>query len=131
MKALSVKNPWASLIRDGKKTIEVRSRRIHYRGPLMICSSARPDTRNVPTIDVVGLRSDGVTMCIVDVTDCTEFLPSHAQAAGIVWSPGLYAWHVKLVKRVAEVPVLGRLGLWDIDAQVVVGSRHCNGRARG
>ena len=43
MKALSVKQPWASLIAGGHKTIEWRSWRTHYRGPLLICSGKTPD----------------------------------------------------------------------------------------
>lgn len=43
MKALSVKQPWASLIAGGHKTIEWRSWRTNYRGPLLICAGKTPD----------------------------------------------------------------------------------------
>ena len=43
LKALSVQQPWANLIADGNKTIEVRSKSTSYRGPLLIVSSKRPD----------------------------------------------------------------------------------------
>lgn len=36
MKALTVRQPWASLIAAGVKTIETRSQRTHHRGPLAI-----------------------------------------------------------------------------------------------
>ena len=39
MRALSVRAPWAGLIATGTKTLEVRSRRTHYRGELLICES--------------------------------------------------------------------------------------------
>ena len=39
MKALSVKQPWASCIIDGGKTVECRTWKTSYRGPLLICSS--------------------------------------------------------------------------------------------
>lgn len=37
--ALSLWQPWASLIATGAKTIETRGWRTDYRGPLLICSS--------------------------------------------------------------------------------------------
>lgn len=43
MKALSVKQPWASLIDDGTKTIETRKWSTRYRGDLLICASQKVD----------------------------------------------------------------------------------------
>lgn len=42
MKALTIRQPWASLIAHGVKTIETRSWRTHYRGPLAIHAGATP-----------------------------------------------------------------------------------------
>ena len=42
MRALSVKQPWASLIASGQKTIETRTWRTDYRGDLLIVSSRQP-----------------------------------------------------------------------------------------
>ena len=39
MKALSVKQPWASLIASGKKSLEIRTWRTDHRGPLLIVAS--------------------------------------------------------------------------------------------
>lgn len=39
MKAISLWEPWASLIRTGAKTIETRSWSTHYRGELLICAA--------------------------------------------------------------------------------------------
>lgn len=50
MKALSIKNPWASLIAAGLKPREIRSWRTHYRGPVLVCSSLKPDNSMVETI---------------------------------------------------------------------------------
>ena len=36
MKALTVKQPWATLILAGEKDVENRTRRTNYRGPLAI-----------------------------------------------------------------------------------------------
>lgn len=39
MKAISIKQPWASLVAAGHKTVECRTWKTAYRGPLLICSS--------------------------------------------------------------------------------------------
>lgn len=39
MQALTVKQPWASLVAYGEKTIEYRSWATDYRGPLLICAA--------------------------------------------------------------------------------------------
>lgn len=43
MKALTIRQPWASLIAHGVKTIETRSWRTHYRGPIAIHAGATAD----------------------------------------------------------------------------------------
>ena len=41
MKALTVWEPWASLMACGRKNIETRSWPTNYRGPLLICAAKR------------------------------------------------------------------------------------------
>lgn len=41
MKALSIKEPFATLIANGDKTIETRSRKTNYRGELFIHASGK------------------------------------------------------------------------------------------
>jgi len=43
MKALSIRQPWAELILQGRKTIELRTWRTHYRGPLAIHAAQELD----------------------------------------------------------------------------------------
>lgn len=45
MKALSIKQPWASLIAHGIKDIENRTWRTHFRGKIYIHASAKPATK--------------------------------------------------------------------------------------
>ena len=54
MRALSVRAPWAGLIATGTKTLEVRSRRTHYRGELLICESGGGGA--VVVVELVGCR---------------------------------------------------------------------------
>lgn len=55
MKAISLWEPWATLIRTGAKTIETRSWSTHYRGELLICA-AKGGLPRVEVIDFLSLR---------------------------------------------------------------------------
>jgi activating signal cointegrator 1 len=71
MKALTIRQPWASLIAAGIKTVETRSRRTSHRGPIAIhAGMKRPEPfgqvgewyahdKNVPFGDVPELRRNG------------------------------------------------------------------------
>lgn len=45
MKALSVHQPWAWMIAEGHKTIELRKRPTYYRGPSSALGSAGPSAQ--------------------------------------------------------------------------------------
>ena len=64
MKAISLHQPWASMIARGEKTIETRWWRTHYRGDLLICSTKRPSFPSLPC---------GFAIAIVDVYDCVPY----------------------------------------------------------
>jgi hypothetical protein len=122
MKALSVRNPWAHLIARGDKTIELRTRRIHYRGELLICSSLN---RNRPKMLASGLRDDevlwGHALCVAQLVDVRPAFESDARAACTPPSDSEFAWILERVRRVAPFPVLGRLSLFDVeDARIVI-----------
>src|ERR1035437_8130239 len=108
MRAISVKQPHADRIRRGEKTMEVRSWRTHHRGPLLICSSQRPQIDGLPA---------GVTRAIVDVHDCRPFMPEDAAAACIAWAPGQWAWCLRHVTATSAVRVKGKLKIFDFPAQ--------------
>lgn len=59
-RALSVKQPYAQLLIEGSKYIEVRSRNTTYRGDLLLCSSRKPE--------FPGMMS-GVTLGFVELYD--------------------------------------------------------------
>lgn len=121
-KALTVKQPYADLltrpvfneeIKDfqAKKTIEVRTRNISYRGKLLICSSAKPV--------IPGLLS-GVTLGFVelyDVKPIEDFTEADWDATCIPEKDRPkkgYGWMMRNARRVIEMPVKGQLGLYDI-----------------
>ena len=83
MKAISLKQPFAGLIRLGLKKIETRKWSTSFRGDLVICSSLIPYenwTEKVITPDFLSLGDRymcfyGYALCVVNVTDCIPFIP--------------------------------------------------------
>ena len=102
MKALSLRQPWASLIADGRKTIETRTWRTHYRGPLAIHASARP-YEDLPT---------GGIVAVAWLYDCRPMIADDEAQACIALYDGAYAWLLADVQPVPLIPCKGMLGLW-------------------
>lgn len=110
MKALVVRQPWASLIARGRKTIEVRSRRTSHRGELLIVAG------KVAEGDAPADLPRGVAVAVVTVTDCRPFTPADADAARSDWRPGLWAWTLADAKPLPPLtPVRGMPGLFNVD----------------
>jgi len=107
VKALSVRQPRASAIADGSKTLETRTWATAHRGPLLVCATKRPQMQGLPT---------GVAICIVEVTDCRPMTPADVEAAGgVPYREGLYVWELAHPEPLAEpFPVVGRLGLFTV-----------------
>lgn len=120
-KALSVRQPWASLIAEGIKTVEIRSRPWAYRGPLVICATAKPDP-DMYAYDDAGNTIDlpcGVAICLVDLIDCHPLEPADALAVGLPW-PLTYldcakrwAWVLANARPVRPVAIKGQLSPWE------------------
>lgn len=82
--ALSVKNPWASLIAAGLKPFEIRTWRTNYRGELLIVSSAAPSrSDDAKRIELATdyVPPNGVAMCLVRLVDCRPFADADARGA--------------------------------------------------
>jgi hypothetical protein len=115
VRALSVRQPWASLIAEGYKTIELRSWFTHYRGPLAIVAARDPDRRG---IEEHGRRDRPRQMIVavanlVDVRPATPTDAKRAMVAAV--ADGLYAWVLKDVRALAEpVRCSGRQGLFRV-----------------
>jgi hypothetical protein len=104
MKALSVRQPWATKISNGEKTLEIRSWRTHYRGPLLIVASARK----------CGGLPVGCALCVVELLDCRPMVPGDAEAACCEYQEGAWAWEVRLVSHTLYTPIKGKLSLYEV-----------------
>ena len=111
-KALTVKNPYAEWIADGRKKIEVRSRPTKYRGELVICSSQSPQ--------IEGMIS-GCSLALVELYDVKPLNELTAEEweqtkIPIEQRDSLigYGWFLRNPKRLIEYPVKGQLGIWNL-----------------
>ena len=103
MKALSVRPPWALLIAEGKKTIELRTRRVLFRGELLICESR-----------------GGGAVAIVELCDCREAAREDEEGACCDVRVGVeYAWVLRLIRRVTSPVIKGRLGFYEVSESLL------------
>jgi hypothetical protein len=132
MKAISLYQPWASLIAAGHKHYETRDWPITYRGPLAIHAGRRWTNEekgylNRLTDAQPKIRDHffggqelpfGAVICVVNVVDCvrTENLIGLTPLEKAVgnFGPGRYAWKLELVKVFEQpIPCQGKQGLWN------------------
>lgn len=115
MKALSIKQPWASLIAAGHKTVECRTWKTSYRGPLLICSSKNDFEINDKLI-APGGHALGIVE-LIDVCPMTKADLVSAYLPEIWYADALkgYAWHIKKLYEIKPVPIKGKLNLFNAD----------------
>ena len=106
MKALSVRQPFASQIVIGEKTIEWRSKPFNWRGPLVICASKKRDHRT-------GQRETPARRCGPRHCGCGGMPPHDAEdlvaACCEDYEDEMYgfAWELVSPREVVPVPVKG------------------------
>ena len=142
MKALTVQQPYATLIAIGAKRIETRSWRTNFRGPLAIhAAKAFPGSAmdlcyGSPYMDdlMSGFESHrelprGAVIAICRLVACHPMCPDEGlgyKADGEVvevsldeheygdYSAGRWAWVLEDVQKLAQpIPAKGALGLWE------------------
>jgi hypothetical protein len=126
MKAITLTQPWATLIALGAKCIETRSWRTFYRGPLAIHAG-----KKLPFWvfrDVLEAHGEfhgflelplGAIVATCTLVDCVRItldnVPPAPECVFGDYTAGRWAWHLSEVKALAEpVPARGRLGLWEV-----------------
>lgn len=129
LKALSLTQPWATLVAIGAKTVETRSWRTSYRGPIAIHASkgypmgARVVCLQEPFRSVLqaeGPLQLGAIVALVQLVDVrpVELLVgclSPQERAFGDYSAGRYGWVLANVQRLpVPLPCKGALGLWSI-----------------
>lgn len=122
MKTLSIRQPWADLIIQGRKTLELRTWTVKYRGPLAIHAS---QTVEREACLAHGLDPDQVTAgAVVGVVDLAEIVELDAASyaarrsehlASAPWGGGqLYGWRLANPRPLPEpLPLRGRMGIFE------------------
>jgi len=108
MRLLTVQQPWADLIADGRKTLELRSWTTKYRGPVLILA-AMGVTRHEHSWPVSARR--GLVVAEVVLLDVRVATQSDEAGACLLPPSGSFAWHIRLTRRPPSVRWRGTLGL--------------------
>ena len=132
MKVLSIKEPYASLIKDGIKKIETRSWKTKYRGKIYIHASieklSKDKKENKALMNLVDINNlnYGYIICSANLIDCIEMTEefinevkknSNEYTTGI-YQVGRYAWILEDIKILKEkIPAKGKLGIWNYESE--------------
>ena len=125
MKVLSIKEPFATLIKDDVKIYETRSWRTNYRGEIYIHASlSLSKSERVESANKY-LKSEikpGFILCKCELVDCIsmtdEFIKYINEETSEydygLYSEGRYAWKLKVLEVLDKpIPAKGKLGIWN------------------
>lgn len=138
MKAISLLQPYASLIAVGAKKYETRSWKTNYRGLMAIHASKgwNPIQRSLLAKEVFqkslsSLAKNqeiitkehlpfGSIIAYCELIDCiptTELNPNQIANERYFgdFTPGRYAWLLADIRQIESIPAKGKLGLWDVN----------------
>lgn len=121
MKALSLQQPWAELILQGRKTIETRKWNTNFRGKFLIHASGRIDKKAMSEFGFSSLP----TGCIVgeaELIAVKEYLTKELFDADISkhlvklseWKNKRYGFMLQNVRRTKPVPYKGQLNFFEV-----------------
>lgn len=132
MKAITLWQPWASLMAYGRKLNETRSWPTRHRGELAICAAKRrptlADCGDRATLEQALEAPYGCVVCVVRVVECVPtrmFGPDGSRRLSDEefelgnYALGRFAWVTEDCRRLARpVPVVGRQGLFELPPEV-------------
>jgi len=136
MKAITIWQPWATLIAIGAKQFETRSWATNYRGPLAIHAAKKQDRECLSLCKTEPFRSVlvdagferigdlpfgsiiaiGTLMACVPTQKLVKEFDQRSRQNELAFgdfSSGRFGWQIGHVRRIEAVPVAGRQGLWD------------------
>ena len=117
MKALSLKQPFAELILQGKKKIDLKKWNTHFRGEFLIHASKVPDKKNMikfgfkelPLGFIVGKARLIAVKKYIDNKEVNKDRKLHLATSD--W--GKYGFILTNVKRIKPIPAKGQLNFWE------------------
>ena len=112
MRAITIQQPWASLIMAGIKTVENRTWATSHRGRLAIHAGRKFDDEAIEILRAAGIDPEpwldaprGVVLGTVELTDVVDYA-----------SPDLFDPDVRTDPLANPIPAIGALGLWEAGA---------------
>jgi hypothetical protein len=125
MKALTIKEPWASLIINNYKEYEFRSWKTNYRGKILIHAGKTLEKENEKRFEKYNLDyACGEIIGEAELVDCIKvtekFENELLKINPIVYKksehPRKYAFKLKNIKKYdKKIKVPGKLGLWNYE----------------
>ena len=141
MKAITIKQPWATLIALGLKKFETRSWRTKYRGPLAIHAGKSVDKEACEEMWIKEVLAEhgitswkqlpiGVVLATTELKECYAVEMNFCNDAVCLkegptlnglevkfgyYDEGRYAWLLSDVQVIEPVPAKGQLSLWNWD----------------
>ncbi len=129
MKVLSLTEPYATLIKNGKKKVETRSWKTSYRGELYIhASSTKVPRKTRENIELMNLvKADdmnyGNIICKCNLVDCIKMTKEYVENMKEYYyqeyicgeySEGRYAWILENIEILKEpIKAKGHLSIWN------------------
>jgi hypothetical protein len=119
--AISIRQPWAELILEGRKRIEIRTWSDAYRGPLWLHVGQRPNEDAAEYFGLKNLFTGGFVgrVTLIDVVPLNEERWERWRSQHCVPGPPpplAFAWMLGDTRRIAQpVAAPGRLRLFTVD----------------
>lgn len=127
MKALTLTQPWATLVALGHKRVETRSWSTRYRGPIAIHAAkgfpreALAFAQEERALGRIPSRIPrGAIVAVARLTECLPTQEVRDRLSGLErhlgdFSYGRWAWLLADIRALDEpIPCLGALGLWEV-----------------
>jgi Lar family restriction alleviation protein len=139
MKAITIWQPWASLLAIGAKQYETRNWETKYRGPIAI-HAAKKDPCKIPLLGLQKfeeatkeeLEKAGLSWCLLptgkiiataELVNCWLIgaeldIPTEQEMLFGDWTPGRYAWELANIQLLpVPIPAKGAQRLWNWDVE--------------
>lgn len=129
MKAITIKQPFASLIAAGIKEYEFRTWKTKYRGEILIHAGKGIDKKAMKKFECYGLDyPSGAIIARVNLTDCVtvvdEFRKVLKGKNELVYSSIVkhtewngYGFKLENVAKIDPIPAKGKLSIWEYDLE--------------
>ena len=127
LKCLSLRQPYADLVVTGRKTIETRRWNTNFRGKFLVHASKAIDTESAALLNIdcsKAIKGAAIgSAFLYDVkkyANKEDFLADKEKHFGFMFCEPRYGFLLKGAKRLNKsVPMIGRLGFFDVDRDIL------------